>query len=248
MYVRVSAILRGEKCRRSVTSTPPALPTPWVEQGAAIHDSSIHPISAYLCAPRKGACVLAYEQAPLFVTEKSCATCRVTKPLDSFHRDKNRKDGHRFKCKACVRAYYDRTRDARIASSRAWQKAHPKACTAATNRWRKSHPDTARVVSAARKAAFHRYRSRLRNAEGSFTDEEWRACRDAHGNRCAICREEKKLCVDHIIPLMKGGSNYITNIQPLCFSCNSRKKDKMPEERSPEQRNSHFLRFQIGAR
>lgn len=88
---------------------------------------------------------------------------------------------------------------------------------------RKRNPET-------RKAAYHRYRSRLKNAEGKFTAAEWISCKEAHGNVCANCGEAKKLCADHIIPISKGGSNYITNIQPLCFSCNSRKRDKMPHE------------------
>lgn len=65
--------------------------------------------------------------------------------------------------------------------------------------------------------------ARERNAEGSHTLEEWQAMKNEFNNKCAFCKKDKKLTKDHIIPLSKGGTDYIENIQPLCRSCNSKK-------------------------
>lgn len=78
------------------------------------------------------------------------------------------------------------------------------------------------------KAARHRYQARLRNAEGSFTAQEWEQVKLNQQNKCKFCNvsgEINPLTVDHIIPLSKGGSNYISNIQGLCMLCNSTKRD-----------------------
>jgi 5-methylcytosine-specific restriction endonuclease McrA len=41
---------------------------------------------------------------------------------------------------------------------------------------------------------------------------------------CGKTEEETKLNIDHIIPLAKGGSNDISNLQTLCSLCNQKKK------------------------
>ena len=68
--------------------------------------------------------------------------------------------------------------------------------------------------------------ARERSAEGSHTLEDWKILKEKFGNKCAICRKDKKLTKDHIQPLSKGGTDYIENIQPLCRNCNSKKHNK----------------------
>jgi len=43
---------------------------------------------------------------------------------------------------------------------------------------------------------------------------------------CGISNEEKALEVDHIVPRNKGGTDDLSNLQALCYSCNSMKQDK----------------------
>lgn len=68
----------------------------------------------------------------------------------------------------------------------------------------------------------------LARAEGACTpDDIWRIYRQQQG-RCAACKEEKRLTVDHIVAITKGGTNHPKNIQLLCRPCNSRKGNKNP--------------------
>jgi len=63
----------------------------------------------------------------------------------------------------------------------------------------------------------------------SDTFGEWDLLKKQYGYTCPCCNKSEpdiKLTLDHIIPLSKGGTNNIENIQPLCMDCNLRKHTK----------------------
>jgi hypothetical protein len=47
------------------------------------------------------------------------------------------------------------------------------------------------------------------------------------GGKCIKCAATDDLSIDHIVPIVKGGSDEDDNLRTLCRSCNSSKKDRL---------------------
>lgn len=70
-------------------------------------------------------------------------------------------------------------------------------------------------------------RVRLLNVVGSHTPEEFEALCKKYDYRCLRCgAQTKELAEDHVVPVTKGGTDCISNMAPLCKSCNSKKHNK----------------------
>ncbi len=78
----------------------------------------------------------------------------------------------------------------------------------------------------------NRRKERLRRNGGFHSKSEWIQLKLKHDLTCLSCKKKEpyiQLTKDHIIPLMHGGTDDISNIQPLCRSCNAKKSTKLVE-------------------
>lgn len=94
--------------------------------------------------------------------------------------------------------------------------------------YRRRHLETSRIC-------VHRRRARIKGMSTHFTQQEWRDLCDKYGNRCLKCGKQGEMTPDHIVPISRGGSNDISNIQPLCLACNLHKHAKTADYRPLKQ-------------
>jgi 5-methylcytosine-specific restriction endonuclease McrA len=114
------------------------------------------------------------------------------------------------------------------AKNRAWVKQNPDKAYRNTKRWRRANPETLRlshVVSNANKNA------KLHGARSKITLKQFIALLKKFGNVCVCCGKPGPLGCDHVVPLSKGGSHSIRNIQPMLPACNRRKRTRSTDFR-----------------
>lgn len=196
------------------------------------------------------------------IPQQHCPACKKMLPLGAFAPTKQGKNGE--KCKECQRAYdrayYQANKKRRDAVVRAYYERHKKEISEWQRQYRAEHPDLYekrkpyydqryqenREEIRARQQEYcrqhpelsarrtMRYYARKKGAEGNHTAAEWLALRDWFGTQCLCCSATSRLEADHVIPLDRGGSDDISNIQPLCRSCNASKGTQTTDYRDPD--------------
>lgn len=114
---------------------------------------------------------------------------------------------------------------------------HPKGMKGRTS-WNKGHSSPMSQKTYAKRLFHARQRKVNRRTNGGVhTLEQWQELKKKYNYMCLCCKMQEpfiKLTEDHVIPIKCGGTNDISNIQPLCQSCNSVKWTKIIDYRKTE--------------
>jgi hypothetical protein len=127
------------------------------------------------------------------------------------------------------RKWEHNNRERRRELHKKWWRDNPEKKREKERKWRLRNTDKIRAKNIKTRVI---RRVRQKAAIGSFTGKDLREILVAQNGRCAYCGENirRKYHVDHIAPLVRGGSNERKNIQLTCAACNLKKNGKDPLE------------------
>ncbi len=187
---------------------------------------------------------------------KICTQCKRELPLTEFSAHKLGWCGFRAECKECNRAataLYRKKNWLKVRENAyKWRRENPERWKELKKKSYKAHPETLR---AQRKRNALKIRANTRrwqivnphkvkincikrramkmNASGSHSVEQWLSRVSMFLWKCAYCGtklDSKTATQDHRIPLVRGGTNWPSNLVPACLKCNVDKNRFTPKE------------------
>ena len=190
---------------------------------------------------------------------KYCPGCKTEKTTESFYKNKSTKDGLQAYCKDCwkmksgesrvrhieARRLQARRHRAEIRNAeperikleyqewyaksgknyhRDWQSNNREKVRHAAITWRRRHPEESR-------SSGNKTRLRRAGLTEFHTLDEWLDLIRKCDGKCLKCGTDENITIDHVIAISQGGSDLISNIQPLCKKCNASKGNKSTDYR-----------------
>jgi 5-methylcytosine-specific restriction endonuclease McrA len=138
---------------------------------------------------------------------KYCSSCKKVLEKNLYGKDSKNKDGLRWRCKKCA---------INLVSS--WQKRNPDKKKKYNQNYKKNNKTKVNEINSRRRAT-------RKNAQAFMISKK--DFRKLKNDCCFSCGAKTELSLDHIIPLKRGGTHGIGNLQILCISCNCSKQDML---------------------
>lgn len=163
-----------------------------------------------------------------------CLKCKKYLSPESFHKNKNDKNGVNAACKQCVKNYHQDNSDHINAVTRDWQRKNPHKVRKYIRDYFKRNGYKNAKISLEKRKGY------LESSIVDLTLEQWEYALNYFHGCCAVCGRQLKdllgthtAAQDHWQPLSKGGDTTALNIVPLCHGlggCNNKKSNKLPDE------------------
>lgn len=186
---------------------------------------------------------------------KTCTKCKIEKPLDQFYMNNRNPDKKDYFCADCRKEYlrtrYQNNREKHIQevknyyaknkeqikakrkaranelnpkmaeAKRKQYAANPQKYIDASRNWKRNNPEKVLKYNTVRRA-----RKRL-NGTFLVTDKD---IRQIYQSACTYCGNKDNITMDHVIPLVRGGTHSVGNLVPACLRCNSSKSGRLISE------------------
>jgi len=157
--------------------------------------------------------------------------------LDNFYKLTKGKGGYNPRCKACTDETTEDYRQTEKGKYNQWRYNRSNERKRSIKKYQGTPQQKATkrrfTESPKGKEKYRSYtvtrRTQKTQAGGYYTPEDWRKLCKFYNFHCLKCDKKfpfKKLHIDHIKPVSKGGSSFLWNLQPLCKKCNSSKGNK----------------------
>lgn len=137
------------------------------------------------------------------------------------------KDSERHKKKYLENPEY---RQRRAEYSKRWAKNNPDKVHANYLRRDKKKGDLARRKWREANRDKERATKLRRRAHGDVDDKTIRRVYNTHKHQCIYCGSSKKLSIEHMVPVSRGGTNEFDNLALACLWCNTSKLNRLPLE------------------
>lgn len=134
---------------------------------------------------------------------------------------KRRREENPAKVRAEKAAYYKKNRARLLAKQKKWYRENK----AKVRQYRQSPSVKAKDIFRSKE----RYARTKGSKDNALTHQQWETIKEHYKHCCVYCgRKMKRLTIDHIVPLSKGGTHTVQNVVPACLRCNCRKKAGPP--------------------
>jgi 5-methylcytosine-specific restriction endonuclease McrA len=164
-----------------------------------------------------------------------CSKCKQNKSIALFSKSRTIRRGFQPRCKACnskiFSSYRIKNRNKLIEKSKKWQRLNRERANENSRKnyqsrrehykglhykWVAANPNKVRKIS---------YQSHLKTRyAGALSPMDLDFAKKHFGFRCAYCFKRRKLEIEHVRPLSRGGARGVSNVVPSCRRCNCSKK------------------------